>query len=99
MTAALISDSVLDRMEADGWTPEQVRRLIRSYRETVDRVAVLEGSECQHCGIAERLQKRLFDLERDASALLANGSPELASLVRKVVRGTRSAVLFPKERS
>lgn len=38
----------LDRMEKC-WTPEQVRRLIKDYREVAKHAHALESSRCQHC--------------------------------------------------
>ena len=38
----------LDRMEKC-WTPEQVRRLIKDYREVAKHASALESSRCQHC--------------------------------------------------
>jgi hypothetical protein len=38
----------LSRMQR-GWTPEQVRRLIKDYQEVVLHAHALESSRCQHC--------------------------------------------------
>lgn len=44
----LVADEVLVGMERDGWTPTQVRDLIRSYRAVVEECARLNGVRPQY---------------------------------------------------
>ena len=50
-----ISDEVLIAMERDGWTPDQVRRLIMRYREQT-RIVRLTRAEAQEARDALRDQ-------------------------------------------
>jgi len=58
----------LDLMDK-GWTPEQVRRLIRDYREVVKHAHALESTRCQHCVTfsAAMLLANAWQQEQDAA--------------------------------
>lgn len=89
----LVPESVLAGMERDGWTPTQVRALIASYRELTHRVAVLDGSECQHCGIADRVRLVAAKLAKEAGTARREKLVGHASVVEEVVRVLREEVV------
>jgi hypothetical protein len=46
-------DQELELMDQKGWTPDQVRRLIKDYRVAIERLDILEGTGCHHCNVYE----------------------------------------------
>lgn len=92
-TTDLVPESVLVGMEQNGWTPTQVRALIASYREVTHRLAVLDGSECQHCGIADRVGALVARLAKEARTAKREGLDGHAGTVAELVRVLRDEVL------
>lgn len=89
----LVPEEVLAGMERDGWTPTQVRALIASYRELSHRVTVLEGTECQHCGIADRVRVIATKLAKEARTARREKLVGHAGVVEEAVRVLREEVV------
>jgi hypothetical protein len=89
----LVSEETLAGMERDGWTPTQVRALIAGYRELSHRVVALEGTECQHCGIADRVRLVAAKLAKEARTARREKLVGHAGVVEEVVRVLREEVV------